>query len=381
VTVTATAADDVGVTSVQFMLNAAPFGEAVSAPPYQVTWDTTGATNAAHTWTAVARDAAGREATAMAVIVNVRNDVTAPTVAVSSPASGATVAGSITVTATAVDDVGVTSVQFMLDGAPFGEALSAAPYQVTWDTTGASNAAHTWTAVARDAAGRETSAEAVTVTVLNDLTAPTVGLASPSAGATAHGEITVAATAADDVGVTSVQFLLDGSPLGAADLTAPFEVTWPTLAVANGAHVLTAVARDAAGRETTSTAIEVTVLNDLAPPTVAVTTPAAGTVGGTVTIAATAGDDIGVTSVQFLLDGAPLGAADTEAPFQAEWITSATGNGVHTISAVARDAAGHVTTASLVTVTVVNDVTPPSIGPLSPPTAPPWPAQSSSARQ
>ena len=64
------------------------------------------------------------------------------------------------------------------------------------------------------------------------------------------------------------------------------------------------------------------------------------------TVTVTAADDIGVTSVQFLLDGAPLGIADTEAPYEAEWGTTTAANGAHTISAVAQDAAGHVTTAT-----------------------------------
>ncbi len=47
------------------------------------------------------------------------------------------------------------------------------------------------------------------------------------------------------------------------------------------------------------------MLNDAAAPTVAVTSPATGTtVGATVTVTATASDDIGVASVQFLVDGA-----------------------------------------------------------------------------
>ena len=126
---------------------------------------------------------------------------------------------------------------------------------------------------------------------------------------------------------------------------------------------LTAVARDAAGRETTAAAVNVSVLNDLAPPTVTVASPSAGTtVSGAVSVTATAADDIGVTSVQFLLDGAPLGVADTEAPYEAEWVTTTAANGAHTVSAVAHDAAGHVTTASAVSVTVVNDVAAPSIG-------------------
>ena len=70
----------------------------------------------------------------------------------------------------------------------------------------------------------------------NDLAAPTVALTSPSAGATVSGTITIAATAVDDVGVTSVQFLLDGAPLGEADAEAPYQFAWSTLSVANGAH-------------------------------------------------------------------------------------------------------------------------------------------------
>ena len=84
-------------------------------------------------------------------------------------------------------------------------------------------------------------------------------------------------------------------------------MTWNTAAASNGEHVLTAVARDAAGNQTSAT-VGVTVSNDTTAPTVAFTSPAAGSVSGTVTVAATASDDLGVTGVQFSLDGAPLGA-------------------------------------------------------------------------
>jgi subtilisin family serine protease len=367
VTVSATAADDVGVTSVQFLLDGAPLGAAVTSAPYQVEWATTSATNAAHTVTAVARDAAGRETTATAVIVNVRNDLAAPTVVLASPSAGATVHGAITVTATAVDDVGVTSVQFLLDGAPLDEADAEAPYQLTWSTLSVANGAHTLTATARDGAGRETTAEVTAVTVLNDLAPPTVALASPSAGATVHGAITVTATAVDDVGVTSVQFLLDGAPFGEVATEAPYQVAWSTVTATNGAHAWTAVARDAAGRETTTDAVTVTVLNDAAAPTVAVTSPAAETtIGGTVTVAATAADDIGVTSVQFLVDGALLGAAVTTAPYQVQWPTTSAANGAHALTAVARDAAGRETTATAVVVNVLNDLAAPTVAVTSP---------------
>src|SRR5204863_465320 len=166
---------------------------------------------------------------------------------------------------------------------------------------------------------------------------------------------TVIATAADDLGVAGVQFLLDGAPLGAEATTAPYELAWDTATVANGAHTLTAIARDAAGQATTSVAVSVTVANDTTAPTVTVTSPgAASSVGATVTLSATAADDIGVSGVQFLLDGTPLGAEDTTAPYELPWNTGSAENGAHTLTAVARDAAGHETAAAAVSVTVMN---------------------------
>jgi len=98
---------------------------------------------------------------------NSSTDTTPPTVSITSPASGATVSGTITVTANASDNVGVTSVQFLLDGANLGSADTASPYQASWNTTTASNGTHTLTAKAMDAAGNVGNAVAVTVTVSN----------------------------------------------------------------------------------------------------------------------------------------------------------------------------------------------------------------------
>ncbi len=94
-------------------------------------------------------------------------DTTPPSVSISSPASGATVSGTITVTATATDNRGVTGVQFQLDGVNGGAEDTAAPYSISWDTTTASSGSHTLTAVARDAAGNTTTSAPVTVTVSN----------------------------------------------------------------------------------------------------------------------------------------------------------------------------------------------------------------------
>jgi parallel beta-helix repeat protein len=93
---------------------------------------------------------------------------------------------------------------------------------------------------------------------------PTVSLTTPAAG-TVSGIVTVSATAADDVAVVGVQFKLDGVNLQAEDTSAPYSISWDTLGVLNGPHVLTAVARDGSGNSTVSASVNVTVSNIGAP--------------------------------------------------------------------------------------------------------------------
>jgi hypothetical protein len=95
----------------------------------------------------------------------------------------------------------------------------------------------------------------------SDTTPPVISISAPTAGATVSGPTVVSATASDNVGVVGVQFKLDGADLGAEDTTSPYSTSWSTTTVSDGVHVLTAVARDAAGNRTTSTAVSVTVRN------------------------------------------------------------------------------------------------------------------------
>src|SRR5579885_1828538 len=77
-------------------------------------------------------------------------DTTPPSAAISSPANGATVAGTITVDVTASDNVGVAQVALYLDGSPIGTDTTA-PYSFAWDTTASAAGAHTLQAIAYDA--------------------------------------------------------------------------------------------------------------------------------------------------------------------------------------------------------------------------------------
>jgi hypothetical protein len=93
-------------------------------------------------------------------------DTTAPTVSLTAPSNGATVSGSITLAATASDNVGVSSVQFKVDGVNRGTADTSSPYSRTWDTTGVSDGSHTVSATAVDTSGN-TATDSHTVTVQN----------------------------------------------------------------------------------------------------------------------------------------------------------------------------------------------------------------------
>src|SRR5439155_26360849 len=95
-----------------------------------------------------------------------------------------------------------------------------------------------------------------------DTTAPTVSLTAPANGATVSGSsVTVSANASDNVGVVGVQFRLDGANLGAEDTSASYSVSWNTTSIANGLHTLSAVARDAAGNQKTSSSVSVLASN------------------------------------------------------------------------------------------------------------------------
>jgi hypothetical protein len=119
----------------------------------------------------VARDASGAGNVASTSTDNqITFDATGPTAAITAPADGATVRGEVTVTASASDNTGVVGVQFKLDGENLGLEDTAAPYEVPWDTTTATNGPHALTAVARDAVGFQYISSPIEVSVSNGLT-------------------------------------------------------------------------------------------------------------------------------------------------------------------------------------------------------------------
>jgi len=95
-----------------------------------------------------------------------------------------------------------------------------------------------------------------------DSTPPAVAITAPVNNADVNDIVAVAADAGDNVGVAGVQFLVDGAASGPEDTVAPYALSWDSRTVTNGAHVLSARARDAAGNTTTSALVNVNVTNN-----------------------------------------------------------------------------------------------------------------------
>ncbi|MFC5525648.1 Ig-like domain-containing protein [Rhodanobacter ginsengisoli] len=181
-----------------------------------------------------------------------------------------------------------------------------------------------------------------------DTTPPTVS-ASESGGS---GTITFAASATDNVGVTRVEFYVDGA-LKATDTSLPYAATLDSTTLADGSHTLLAKAYDAAGNVGSSSSVGFSVSNAVGDTTAPTVSASESGSGGTITFAASATDNVGVTRVEFYVDGA-LKATDTSSPYAATLDSTTLADGSHTLLAKAYDAAGNVGSSSSVGFSVSN---------------------------
>jgi hypothetical protein len=285
-------------------------------------------------------------------------DTTAPTDSISNPTLGQIVSGTISVQGTAADNVGVTKIELDVDGVAVATA-SSSPYSFLWNSASKANGSHTLTVKAYDAANNVGSAS-VGVSVSNltaDTTPPTVSVTAPLSGASVSGTIAVQGTATDNVGVTKVEFDVDGVAVATAS-SSPFSFSWNSTAVSNASHTLRVRAFDAANN-VGSASVSVTVNNapaqstaDTTPPVVSMAQPLAGSsVSHNVAVTASASDNVGVVQVAIYIDGVQA-YSGTTAPYTFNWNTRKYSAGSHTLSATAWDAAGNVGRSTAVTVNV-----------------------------
>jgi hypothetical protein len=341
----------VGVTKVVFYINGV-LDKTFTSAPYSYVVPSTVADNGVYTLTAKAYDAAGNVGQSAPITITVNNpvsDTTAPTASITSPSAKASVSGTVNVAANATDNVGIAKVEFYVNGA-LAAADTSAPYSFTWDTTAVANGSCTLLVKAYDAAGNVGQSSATTVTVNNpiaDTILPTAAITSPAAGASVSGTVTITASASDNVGVSKVEFYVNGALKSTAS-SAPFTSVWDTTQTANGTGTLVVKAYDAAGNIGTSAPVTITVNNsasgtvsDSTAPTVSITAPTSTFVSGSnVTISATATDSAGVARTELYIDGKLVNQSNGGAA-KWSWNTTSYARGSHVIMVKAYDASNN----------------------------------------
>jgi hypothetical protein len=91
---------------------------------------------------------------------------------------------------------------------------------------------------------------------------PTVSIASPAANQTVTGTVALTANVSSSLTISSVQYLLDGYPLGPPITSgSPYTYLWDTTTAAAGSHVLNAIAVDSTQHAATSPPVSVVVPN------------------------------------------------------------------------------------------------------------------------
>jgi hypothetical protein len=184
INVAVSTSDNVGVTSVSLSIDAGSAVSTSTASPFTNTWNSASVANGTHTLKVTATDAAGNKAT-NSIQVNVNNvapgDITSPVVSIINPTDQSSVTGTVAVSMSASDNVGVSSVSISIDNTVVSTSTS-----YSWNTSNFSAGLHTVTATAKDAAGNQNN-KSVTVTV-NTTTVPPppstsgVSLAMPAVG-------------------------------------------------------------------------------------------------------------------------------------------------------------------------------------------------------
>lgn len=181
---------------------------------------------------------------------------------------------------------------------------------------------------------------------IGDASAPAVAITSPLNNAVVSSTVLVVASSTDNVGVAGIQFKLDGANLGTEDTNYPYSGLWDTSTVANGSHILLAVARDAAGNRTTSTAVSVSVDNpttDVAAPSIPASLAATVISTSQVNLAWVAStDNVAVTGYRIYRNGAQIATTNTTSYSD----TGLSSNTSYTYAVLAYDAAGNVSNQS-----------------------------------
>jgi hypothetical protein len=409
-TISATASDNSGVVSKVEFYAGTTLLSATNVYPYNYNWNTSTVSNGIYTLTAKAFDPSNNTGTSVGVTVTVNNplpDTTTPNItAFTLPPTTSNLTVPILVF-TATDNVGVTGYCVTTSNSSSGCNWSGtAPTSVTFNGTG-NQTAWAW---ARDAAGNLSASANATTTI--SMTTLTIGETNILSGDdTNSGDLaSQAATLGQTATIQSMSFYVStasgkirlgiydatgsgggpGKLLASTDDVTPItgwntvNVTTPVtlsagtywltflastqnmhypITTATGSAKYYAYTYGAFPSNYSSSTNSMTahwsfyatlVTTDIIKPTITIISPSNNsTISGTVNITVDANDNVGVTKVDFYVNGSKVGSSSTS-PFSYSLNTTSLSNGAYTLSAIAYDATNNSGQSSNINMTISN---------------------------
>jgi hypothetical protein len=185
-------------------------------------------------------------------------------------------------------------------------------------------------------------------------TNPVTSIISPTNGSTVSGTVDVTVLASDNIGISKVELYRNGT-LVDTKTSNPFTFVWNTTKVADGNYILQSKAYDTLNNVGASSLDTISVSNadDIVAPAVSIISPLNGVnvpKKSTVAINASASDNVGVTKVEFYVNGA-LQCSDTVESYTCNWNVPGKPGVTYSLLAKAYDFKGNVGSSAIVKVT------------------------------
>jgi len=333
VIITGVAWDDIGVQDVEVKLDSGQSNLATDTSgngtwfTWQFIWNTTQYSNEQHTIAAEAYDGTlGSIPDDVNVTVNNTSQIVnqPPGISITNPSNASEVNGTVVITGSAWDDVGVLHVEIRIDGGPYHLATDTSgngtwfTWQYIWDTTNFTNGLHTLLATCWDGQyGAQPAADAhVTVSNVQLNTCPTINITYPTQNLELEGLINITGTASDDASVTQVNVIINGTWYNATDSSgngswASWFYNLQTGILPDGPLRIIAAAFDGTCWDDDSVWIGVNNTPPNTLPQIQITSPQDNQdVSGILNISGTASDDVGVLLVKVLINGTDHDATD-----------------------------------------------------------------------
>ena len=339
-----------GVATVQFQRS--PVGTG-SWTNQAASFDTTTVADGLYDLRVTTTDNAGNAFTSPAITIRIDN--TLPTGAVTAPAAGANIRGTVALTSNSADTgSGVATVQFQRSPVGTGSWTNQA---ASFDTTTVADGLYDLRVTTTDNAGNAFTSPAITIRIDNTL--PTGAVTAPANGAEIGvPPIVLSSDSADAGGSGVASVVFERSPAGVGTWSAT-ATSWNTAsgpdAVADGSYDLRVKTTDNAGNVFTSPSITVLVDHTAAATTASLAPGSPSNAPVTVSFSASDGTGSGVSTISYRVDGGSLllgAAVIVPAP------GDHSNDGSHLVEYFATDDVGNVET--LRSIIVVIDTTAPS---------------------